>query len=42
MNIDHYFSSPLWSEEKPDFVKSTIKATNKYIKQALQVNKVAI
>ena len=42
MKIDNYFGSPLWSEEKPDFIKSTIKATDKYIKQARQVNKVAI
>ena len=34
MNINEYFKTPLWSEQKPDFVKSLNKATNKYIKAA--------
>ena len=34
MNIDYYFSTPIWSEEKPEFVKSLNKASDKYIKEA--------
>ena len=32
MNINNYFNTTIWSEQKPDFVKSLIKASNKYIK----------
>ena len=34
MNINEYFKTPIWSEQKPDFLKSLIKSTNKYIKVA--------
>jgi hypothetical protein len=34
MNIHEYFKTPIWSEQKPDFLKSLTKATNKYIKAA--------
>tara|TARA_R110002167_G_scaffold67820_1_gene191597 strand:+ start:1703 stop:2338 length:636 start_codon:yes stop_codon:yes gene_type:complete len=34
MNIYEYFKTPIWSEQKPDFLKSLNKATNKYIKEA--------
>ena len=34
MNINNYFNTTLWSEQKPEFVKSLTKATNKYIKAA--------
>ena len=32
MNINNYFNTTIWSEQKPEFVKSLIKASNKYIK----------
>ena len=32
MFINNYFSTPVWSEQKPEFVKSLNKASNKYIK----------
>jgi uncharacterized protein (TIGR02466 family) len=34
MNITEHFKTPIWSEQKPDFLKSLNKATNKYIKEA--------
>jgi len=34
MNINEYFKTPIWSEQKPEFLKSLNKATNKYIKAA--------
>ena len=34
MFINSYFPSVIWSEEKPEFVKSLNKASNKYIKAA--------
>ena len=34
MYINNYFSTSIWSEHKPEFVKSLNKASNKYIKQA--------
>ena len=32
MYINDYFKTPIWSEEKPEFVKSLNKASDKYIK----------
>ena len=32
MYINSYFPTVIWSEEKPEFVKSLNKASNKYIK----------
>tara|TARA_R100001377_G_scaffold73189_1_gene49097 strand:+ start:1838 stop:2470 length:633 start_codon:yes stop_codon:yes gene_type:complete len=32
MNINEYFKTPIWSEQKPEFLKSLTKATDKYIK----------
>ena len=34
MYINNYFNTPIWSEQKLDFVKSLTKASNKYIKAA--------
>ena len=34
MNISNHFSTTIWSEEKPEFVKSLTQASNKYIKAA--------
>ena len=34
MKINNYFNTALWSEQKPEFVKSLIKASDKYIKAA--------
>ena len=34
MYINNYFNTTVWSEQKPEFVKSLNKATNKYIKDA--------
>ena len=31
MFINSYFPTVIWSEEKPEFVKSLNKASNKYI-----------
>ena len=38
MHIFNYFSTPIWSEVKPEFVKSLTKASNKYIKEARRRN----
>ena len=42
MFINNYFSTPVWSEQKPEFVKSLNKASNKYIKEAKNRNKAHI
>ena len=34
MNINNYFNTTIWSEQKPEFIKSLVKASNKYIKAA--------
>ena len=34
MNTDWYFSTPIYTIEKPEWLSSAIKATDKYIKQA--------
>ena len=34
MQINSYFNTIIWSEEKPEFVKSLNKASNKYIADA--------
>jgi hypothetical protein len=37
MFINNYFNTTIWSETKPEFVKSLTKASNKYIKAARNV-----
>ena len=39
MFINSYFPTVIWSEEKPEFVKSLNKASNKYINDARKRNK---
>jgi uncharacterized protein (TIGR02466 family) len=39
MIINEYFKTPFWIEEKQEFLKSIDKASNKYIKDAKQVEK---
>ena len=34
MNISNYFNTTIWSEQKPEFIKSLNKASDKYIKAA--------
>ena len=34
MYINNYFNTTIWSEQKPEFVKSLNKASNKYILDA--------
>ena len=34
MNVNNYFNTAIWFEQKPEFLKSLTKATNKYIKTA--------
>ena len=34
MYINNYFSTTIWSEQKPEFIKSLDKASNKYIKDS--------
>ena len=34
MPTDNYFSTPIYHEHKPEFVKPLNKASNKYIKEA--------
>jgi uncharacterized protein (TIGR02466 family) len=34
MDISEYFKTPIWSEQKPEFVRSLTKASDKYIKAA--------
>ena len=42
MFINTYFPTVIWSEEKPEFVKSLNKASNKYISEARKREKVWI
>ena len=39
MYIDNYFNTTIWSEEKPEYVKSLNKASNKHIVEARKRNK---
>jgi hypothetical protein len=39
MFINTYFPTVIWSEEKPEFVKSLNKVSNKYIKDARKEKK---
>ena len=39
MFINNYFNTTIWSEQKPEFVKSLNKASNKYVKEARNRNK---
>ena len=34
MHITNHFETPIWVEDKPDFINSLNKASNKYIKEA--------
>ena len=34
MDLKEFFKTPIWSEQKPEFVNSLNKASNKYIKAA--------
>jgi uncharacterized protein (TIGR02466 family) len=39
MHINEYFKTPIWFEQKPEFVKSLNKASDKYIKEAIKTQK---
>ena len=39
MCINNYFQTTIWNEEKPEFVKSLNKASNKYISDARKEKK---
>ena len=39
MYINEYFKTPVWTEEKPEFIKSLNKASDKYIKEARKRDK---
>jgi uncharacterized protein (TIGR02466 family) len=39
MDKKEYFKTPLWTEDKPEFVKSLNKASDKYIKEAKDYHK---
>ena len=34
MDLNEYFKTPIWAEDKPEFVKSLNKASDKYIQEA--------
>ena len=38
MFINSYFPTVIWTEEKPEFVKTLNQVSNKYIKYALKKN----
>ena len=40
MFVNNYFSTPIWTEHKPEFVKSLNKASDKYIKAAKKMPEV--
>ena len=39
MDKNEYFKTPIWAEDKPEFVKSLNKASDKYIKEARKRDK---
>ncbi len=39
MFVEEYFKTPFWFEEKLDFLKSLTKATDLYIKKAIEIKK---
>jgi len=39
MDITNHFSTTIWTEQKPEFVKSLNKVSNKYIQEARKRNK---
>ena len=39
MDLNEYFKTPIWAEDKPEFVKSLNKASDKYIKEARKTQK---
>ena len=39
MDVHEFFKTPIWVEDKPEFVKSLNKASDKYIKEAKKRNK---
>jgi len=39
MDVHEFFKTPMWVEDKPEFVKSLNKASDKYIKEAKKRNK---
>ena len=39
MNKNNYFNTAIWTEQKPEFIKSLNNASNKYIKEARKRNK---
>ena len=42
MFINNYFNTAIWSEQKPEFVKSLNKASNKYVKEARKEIKILL
>jgi len=38
MYINNYFNTAIWSEQKPEFIKSLNKASDKHIKEARKRN----
>ena len=40
MQINNYFNTTIWTEQKPEFVKSLNQASNKYIKAAKNTSEV--
>ena len=42
MNKEEHFKTPIWWEEKSDFIRSLNKASNKHIKEARKRNKLFI
>ena len=42
MDLDEYFKTPIWAEDKPEVVKSLNKASDQYIKEARKRDKKVI
>ena len=42
MNTEMHFSTPIYTIEKPEFLKSAINATDKFIKASYEMNKVKL
>jgi hypothetical protein len=42
MQILEYFKTPIWIEEKPEFIKSLNKASDPYIKEARKETKIIL
>lgn len=42
MNITEFFSTPIWVENKPEFLKKLDKASDSYVLKARELKKITL